>query len=120
MTPNKGGRKYAMKGKKDKDVYLQTISMIHPITGWIEKHSVPEARVDLVASQVELAWLTRYPLPNKIIMVRGKDLLAEFKIMRLNDYRIPCSPIGVRNPQANSIVEQIHQNIVTVAHTFKI
>ena len=28
MTHNKGGRKYAMKGKKDKDVYLQAITMI--------------------------------------------------------------------------------------------
>ena len=48
-----------MKGKKDKDVYLQAITMIDPATGWIEIHSVPEARADLVANQVELAWLTR-------------------------------------------------------------
>ena len=30
---NKGGRKYAMKGKKDEDVYLQAITMIDPATG---------------------------------------------------------------------------------------
>ena len=53
MTPNKGGRKYPMKGKKDKDVYLQAITMIDPATGWIEIRSVPEARADLVANQVE-------------------------------------------------------------------
>ena len=29
--------------------------------------SVPEVRADLVASQVELGWLTRYPLPDKIM-----------------------------------------------------
>ena len=51
MTPNKGGRKYAMKGKKDKDVYLQAITMIDPATGWIEIRSVPEARADLVVKQ---------------------------------------------------------------------
>ena len=66
MTPNKGGRKYAMKGKKDKDVYIQAITMIALATGWIEIHSVPKARADLVANQEELAWLTRYPLPNQI------------------------------------------------------
>ena len=44
MTPNKGGRKYVMKGKKDKDVYLQAITMINPTAGWIEIRSVPEAR----------------------------------------------------------------------------
>ena len=58
MTPNKGGRKYAMKGKKDKDIYLQAITIIDPAMGWIEIHSVPEARADLVANQVELALLT--------------------------------------------------------------
>ena len=45
MTPNKIGRKYAMKGKKNKDVYLQAITMIDLGTGWIEIRSVPEARV---------------------------------------------------------------------------
>ena len=27
-----------MKGKKDKDVHLQAITMIDPATGWIEKY----------------------------------------------------------------------------------
>ena len=30
--------------------------MIDPVTGWIEIHTVPSARTDLVANQVELAW----------------------------------------------------------------
>ena len=71
MTPNKGGRKYAMKGKKDKDVYLQAITMIDPATGWIEIRSVLEASSGLVANQVELVWMTRYPLHNKITVDRG-------------------------------------------------
>ena len=58
MTRKKGGRKYAIKGKKDKDVYLQAITMIDAATDRIEIHSVPEARADLVANQVKLAWLT--------------------------------------------------------------
>ena len=55
MTPNKGGRKYTMKGKKDKDAYLQAINMVDPATDWIEICSVPEARADLLANQAELA-----------------------------------------------------------------
>ena len=58
-----------MKGKKDKDVYLQVIIMIDPAAGQIEIRSVPEAIADLVANQLELVWLTRYPLPNKIMVV---------------------------------------------------
>ena len=57
-----------MLGKKDKDVYLLAITMIDPATSWIEIRSMPEARANLVANQVELAWLTRYPVPNKIMI----------------------------------------------------
>ena len=39
--------------------------MIYPASGWIEICSVPEARENLVANQVELAWFTRSPLPHK-------------------------------------------------------
>ena len=95
MTSNKGGRKYAIKGHKDKDVYLQAINMIDPATSWIEMYFVPEARADLVVNQVELVWLTRYPLPNKITVDRGKEFLAEFKTMMANDCGISCNYISV-------------------------
>ena len=41
--------------------------MIDPATGWIEIRTIPSARADLVTKQVELAWLTRYSLPSKIM-----------------------------------------------------
>ena len=44
--------------------------MIDPATGWIEIHTVSAFRADLVANLVELAWLTRYPLPSKVIVNR--------------------------------------------------
>ena len=43
-------------------------------------------------------------MPNKITGDKGKDLLADLKILIANDYEIPCIPISVRNPQANAIV----------------
>ena len=84
MTPFKGGRKYALKGKKDKDVYLQAITTIDLATGLTEIGSVPEARADLVTNQAELVCLTRYPLPNKITAEKGKELLVECKTMMAN------------------------------------
>ena len=64
MTPNKAGRKYAMKDKKENDVYLQEITMTDPAFGWIEICSVAEARSDLLAHQVELSWLFCSHLPS--------------------------------------------------------
>ena len=54
MTPNKGGKKYAIKDKKDINVYSQAISMINIARGCIGILSAPET--DLVANQVELVW----------------------------------------------------------------
>ena len=104
---NKESRKYAIKGKKNKDVYLHAITMIHPTTDWIEICSVIEATADLVPNQIELDWLNRFHLPNKITIDRGKELLAGLKNMMTNDYGIPCDSISVRNPQANAIVEML-------------
>jgi hypothetical protein len=38
--------------------------------------------------------------------------------MVLHDYGIKCKPITVRNPQANAIVERIHQVIGNIIRTF--
>ena len=72
--------------------------MIDPAIGWIEIRSVSEPSADLVANQVELAWLTRYLLPNKNIVFRGREVLAEFKTIMPNDYGTPSSPTSVGNP----------------------
>ena len=37
-----------------------------------------------------------------------------------NDFGIPCNSISIRNPQANAIVERIHQTIGNIIHTFNI
>ena len=71
--------------------------MIDPATGWIEKRTVPSARADLVANQVELAWLTHYSLPSKVIVDRGSKFLAEFREMIINDYVIMQDKLPLRN-----------------------
>ena len=94
--------------------------MIEAAIKWIEMRSLPEASADLVANQVKLAWFTIYLLSKKIIVDRHKELLAELKTMMANDYRIPCNSIGTRNPQANTIVERVHQTSGNIIYTFKI
>ena len=97
MNRNKGCRKYAMKGKNGNDIYFHTFTLIDQGTGRIEINSLPEEITDLVANQVELAQYTRYSLPNKITVDRGKEQLAEFKTMMENEYGIAFSVISTRN-----------------------
>ena len=102
--------------KSGKSIYLQAATMIDPATGWIEIHTIPY----LVANQVELAWSTRYPVPNKVIVDRGNTFLAEFREMIINDYGITVKPITPRNPQANAILEKVNQIIGNILLTFKV
>ena len=89
--------------KNGKTVYLKAVTIIDPAIGWIESRTVPSTRADLVSSIVELSWLTRYPLPSKVIVDCGSKFLVELKTMIQADYGITAKPITSRNPQANSI-----------------
>ena len=71
FSPKGRGKKYQMTTKSGKAIYFQAVTMIDPATGWMEICTVPSARADLVSNIVELAWLTRYPLPSKVILDYG-------------------------------------------------
>ena len=109
-----------MTTKSRKSVYLQAVTMIDRATGWIEIRNVPSAQTDLVANQVELGLLTYYSLPNKVIVDKGNEFLAEFREMIINYYGIMAKPITSRNPQANVILERVHQTIGNILCTFKV
>ena len=119
FTPKGGGKKFQVLPKGDekkhktttrsgKSVYLQAVTMIDPAACWIEIRTVLSAQADLVVNKVELTWLTLYPLPSKVVVVRGNEFLAKFREIIINDYGITVKPITSRNPQANVILEQIH------------
>ena len=82
--------------------------------------TIPLARVELVANQVELAWLTRYPLPNKVLIGGGNEFLVEFRKMIINDYGITVNRVTSMNPQTNAILERVHQQIGNILRTFKV
>ena len=119
FTLKGSGKKDEMTIKSGKKVYLQAVTMIDPATGWVEIRALPGARADYISNQVEFAWLTRYPQPTKIILDRGNEFLAKFKTLIEDDYGITIKPITVQNPQANVILELVHQTISNIIRTMK-
>jgi transposase InsO family protein len=93
--------------------------MIDPATGWFEMKEIPNKEAITIANIVEQTWFTRYPWPTQIIFDRGKEFMGEFAKMVKNDYGIKRKPITTRNPQANSIIERIHQTIANMIRTFE-
>jgi len=71
------------------------------------------------ANIVEQAWLTRYPWPTQLVFDRGSEFMAEFSKMIVEDYGIKRRPITARNPQANAIIERVHQTIGNIIRTLE-
>jgi transposase InsO family protein len=111
---------YQIKQKGKKTLELWAVTMIDPATGWFEIKNIDTKQADNVANVMEQAWSSRYPWPQQVVLDRGTEFMAEFSKMLIEDYNIKKNPITKRNPQANSIVERVHQTIGNMIRTFSI
>ena len=103
------------KGKQEK--ILHCLTMIDPATGWFEIAEIANRRADEVIQHLEFQWLTRYPWPQEVIMDRGREFAAEVKDSIQNDYGAKRKVITTRNPQANAMVERVHQVVQNMIRT---
>ena len=94
--------------------------MIDPATGWFEMAQIPNKTAAKIVDITEKTWFTRYPLAQKFVFDRGTKFMAEFAKMCQNDYDLKRKPIITRNPQSNTIIEQIHQTIGNITRTFDV
>ncbi len=94
--------------------------MIDPATGWFEIVEIPTKRADDIANLLEMNWLTRYPWPTEIVMDRGSEFAAEVQATLKDEYGIHRKLITTRNPQANSIVERVHQVVHNLIRSFDV
>ena len=73
---------------------------------------------ETITNLIEIHWLARYPRPGKIIADRGGEFTGQFfKDTLQNEYGIELRLITTANPQANAVVERIHQVIGNMIRT---
>ena len=112
---------YLIKNKNSKeDLKLHAVTMLDPATGWFEIKQITDKFAYTVAEAVEQTWLSRYPWPTQVILDRGTEFMAEFTKMIKEDYGIKKRPITARNPQANAIIERVHQTIGQMIRTMEV
>jgi hypothetical protein len=112
---------YTIRRKGHKPLSMKCVTMIDPATGWFEIAQYDDKSSITIANIVEIQWLTRYPLPNQVIFDRGSEFMGhDFKRMMSEDYGIKKKPITVRNPQANAIIERVHQTLGNILRTFEL
>jgi transposase InsO family protein len=111
---------YKIQRKGKDDLKLWCLTMIDPVTGWFEMEQIDNKTAAEIADICETTWFTRYPLPQRITLDRGTEFMAEFAKMVKNDYGLKLKPITTRNPQANAIIERVHQTIGNIIRTFNV
>ena len=112
---------YKIKQKGKKMLKMKAVTMIDPATGWFEIVQYSDKKSITIANLVEQTWLSRYPWPTLITYDRGSEFIGfKFHNMVKTDYGIKCKPITVQNPQANAIVERVHQVIGNMIRTYEL
>jgi hypothetical protein len=97
------------------------MTMIDPTMGWFKIHEYKDKRAITIANILEQVWLARYPWPTLITYDKGNEFMGhEFCHMIEEDYGITSRPITIQNPQANSIIEHVHQVMSNIVHTYEL
>ena len=94
------------------------MTFIDPATGWFEIAEVStldqsSARISKLFDEV---WLSRYPRPRKVLFDNGSEFKKNFQPL-LKDFAIKATCTSIKNPQANAILERIHQVIGSMLKT---
>jgi hypothetical protein len=121
---------YTLKGRDSSQIDFMALTMIDPASSWFEIVELPLVRrlrttsvngkellksedifdksSDRIAKLVNKPWLSRYPRCQTLIYDNGSEFKLHFE--RLCDsYGIKRKPTTVKNPQANAILERVHQ-----------
>jgi len=92
------------------DHELRALTVTDTVANYVKIMRLEIKTVSHVTRQFKNNWTTRYPEPNSVTFNAGAESKGEFReaSMRLG---IAPHPTTVKNPQANSICEQLHQSI---------
>ena len=109
-----------------KNVSLTCMMMINPTTGWSEIVKVPtydldevpgvyddyiDDSSDMVSQVFNNTWRIRYLRPRKSMFNNGYEFKRDFTTL-LKDFNIKPVLTTIKNPQDNTLVESVYQEIL--------
>jgi len=109
---------YTVKNK-GKELSFRAMTMIDPVTNWFEIAKIDTKSSEEAQRIFDSTLLARYPRPQEI----GFDNGSEFKHL----FKELCQNMGIKekptpdyNPQANAIIERIHQVLGNQLRSFEL
>ena len=136
-----------LKGKDKTKIDFMYLTMIDPATSWLEivelpvvdrptiptgtkgrkgisTHNTPQVPYfdkssAMISTLVNKTWFSRYPRCQQVIYDNGSEFKLHFEAL-CDTYGIKRKPTSVKNPQANAILERVHQVIMVMLRTAEI
>ncbi|MFM8588489.1 MAG: RNase H-like domain-containing protein [Bacteroidota bacterium] len=139
---------FTLKGKDGSQIDFMCLTMIDPASSWFEMVELPvmetitpiatsskrgtkthkpmltkETYFDktstMISHLVNKTWFSQYPQCKHKIYDNGSEFKLHFEAL-CDSYGIKRKPTSVKNPQANAILERVHQVIMTMLRTTEI
>ena len=125
---------YTLKGKDKSQLDFMCLTMIDPATSWFEIVELPvvvkpakDGRSEMsqemfdktskqIARLVNKSWFSRYPRCNNVVYDNGSEFKLYFQEL-IDSYNIKKKPTPIKNPQANAVLERVHQVIANMLRT---
>ena len=99
---------YTVTDRLGNDRILTAMTFVDPATGWFEIAEIPDKTSARISQIFNSTWLARYPRPRKVIFDNGNEFKKDV-LPLLKDFSIKPTPTTIKNPQANAILERVHQ-----------
>ena len=129
---------YTLRGKDGTEIDFMCLTMIDPASSWFEVVELPVVEYAttgksardatkekdayfnkssaMISTLVDKTWFSRYPRCQHIIYDNGSEFKLHFEAL-CDSYGIKRKPTSVKNPQANAILERVHQVLMTMLRT---
>jgi hypothetical protein len=129
---------YTLKGKDNLQIDFMALTMINPASSWFKiaellvveqlrrqtvngkelliADEIFDKTSERIAKLVNKTWLCRYPRCCHLIYDNGSEFEIHFEYL-CESYGIKRKPTMVKNPQANGIMERVHQVLGQVLRT---
>ena len=93
----------------NKEVIFHTLTIIDVFTGWVEIIPITTKDGGVISDLFVREWLRRYPRPSRVIYDNGGEFACYRFQSVLTLWHVIPTPITVKNPRANAIVERMHK-----------
>jgi transposase InsO family protein len=84
---------YIICRKGQEDLTCKCVTMIDPVTGWLEIHQYGDKRAITVANIAEEEWFSQYPWPTQVTFDRGTEFIGQEFQKMLDDFGVKKKPI---------------------------